>query len=89
MSRRELQRLTDDLGADAAFAEELRALGDDPGAWKREAAARGYELTMEEARGLSSSYRELSDDELEDVAGGWDGGGTGGTGGSSGGGGGG
>ena len=32
---------------------------------------KGYRLTMEEAISLSSSYQELSDDDLEDVAGGW------------------
>lgn len=85
-SRTDLQRLTEDLEADAALADEFRALGDDATAWHRQAASKGYQLTFEEASGLSSSYLDLSDEELEDVAGGWDGGGSGGTGSSGGGG---
>lgn len=78
MSRADLQRFTEDLEADTALAEEFRALGDDATAWHRQAAGKGYDLTLEEVGGLSSSYQELSDDELEQVAGGWDDTGSGG-----------
>lgn len=77
MSRADLQRFTDDLAADDALASEFGALGDDAEAWYRHAAGKGYDLTAEEAAGLCSSYLELSDDELEEVAGGWDGSGSG------------
>jgi predicted ribosomally synthesized peptide with nif11-like leader len=76
-SRTDLQRFTEELDADAALAGEFCALGNDPQAWHRQAASKGYNLTLEEAGALSSSYRELSDGELEDVAGGWDGSGSG------------
>lgn len=86
MSRADLQRFTEDLQTDAALAEEFGVLGDDPEAWRSQAAGKGYQLTTEEAGGLSASHRDLSDDELEDVAGGWDGSGSGsGSGGSGGG----
>ncbi len=71
MSRDHLRRFTERLGADQRLAEKFRALGDDPESWRKRAAGEGFELTAEEAGGLSSSYRELSDEELEDVAGGW------------------
>lgn len=86
MSGTDLQRFTEELDADAALAGEFCALGNDPEAWHRRAASKGYNLTLEEAGALSSSYRELSDDELEDVAGGWDGSGSGSGSGSGGGG---
>lgn len=73
MSRADLQRFAADLEADSRLADEFGALGDEPEEWHRLAVAKGYQLTFEEARGLSSSYEELSDDELEQVAGGWDG----------------
>jgi predicted ribosomally synthesized peptide with nif11-like leader len=80
MSRLELERFTADFERDRALAEEFTRLGDDAAAWLRLAADRGYRLTAEEAQGLSSSHRELSDDELENVAGGdWSQGGGGGT----------
>lgn len=77
MSRADLQRFTEDLRADAALAKEFGGLGDDPEAWRSQAASKGYQLTTDEAGGLSASHRDLSDDELEDVAGGWDGSETG------------
>lgn len=91
MSKPDLERFTADFERDPALAEAFAALGEDPESWARRARERGYELTVKEARGLVSSLRELTDDELEEVAGGWDGtsGGSGGTGGGSGGGGGG
>ena len=80
MSRVELERFTADLQDDSEVWEEFANLEDDPGAWVRRARARGYHLTLEEAEGLSSSYGELSVEDIEQVAGGWtgdDGGGGG------------
>lgn len=84
MSRPEVERFTADFAADPALAEAFTALGDDPEGWVRLAREKGYDLTLEEAQGLISSQQELSDDELEEVAGGWDGSGSG-TGGTTGG----
>lgn len=83
MSRPDLERFTAEFERDPALAERFAALGDDPEGWVRLARERGYDLTLDEARGLVSSRRELTDDELEQVAGGWDGsaGGGGGSGG--------
>jgi len=69
-----------DLDADPALADELRRVGPDPAARNRWAADRGYSVTAEELHELAEG--ELSDEELEQVAGGWDGtGGDDGTGG--------
>jgi predicted ribosomally synthesized peptide with nif11-like leader len=87
MSRLDLERFTTDYERDLALAEGFAAFGDDPAGWARLAREKGYEITLEEARGLLQGRRELSDDELDEVAGGWDGdtsGGTGGTGGGTG-----
>lgn len=73
MSTTELERFTADLRSDAGLAEEFTSLGDDPEAWVRWASAKGYRLSLEEATGLSSSYSELPDEDLEKVAGGWSG----------------
>lgn len=82
MSSSDLERFTTDLQNNPALADEFASLGEDPDAWVRRASMRGYHLTQEEASGLSSSYVELSDEDLEEVAGGWDsGGGSGGGGG--------
>lgn len=88
MKRPHVERFITDFERNPAVAQEFTALGDDPEGWVRLAQVKGYELTLDEARGLASGYRELSDDELEEVAGGWDGtGGSGGSGSSGGGGG--
>lgn len=77
MSREELQRFTQNLAADPDLADEFAKLGNAPEQWQREASRRGYELTLEEAKGLSASRYELSEEDLEEVAGGWDGSGSG------------
>lgn len=83
MSRRDLERLVADVQQNPDLFQRLRE-------WAQE---RGYEVTEEELSELRESHRELSDDELEQAAGGDDGwgtgtgGGTGGTGGTTGGGG--
>ncbi len=85
MSRFDLERFTTDYERDPALAEGFAELGDDPQGWARLAREKGYEITPDEAGSLLSSRRELSDDELDEVAGGWDGDTTGGSGGSGGG----
>ncbi|HET9229199.1 MAG TPA: Nif11-like leader peptide family natural product precursor [Thermoanaerobaculia bacterium] len=90
MSRPDLERLIADLRKHPHLLQELREHGSV--AWARD---RGYDVTREELMELMDGDRELSDDELEQAAGGDDGwgtgtgGGTGGTGGTTGGGGGG
>ncbi len=73
MSSVDAQRLMADLQTDSDLLDEFLALGSDIDGWVTLAASRGYSLTFEEAEGLSSSYEELSDDDLEEVAGGWSG----------------
>lgn len=74
MSRPDLIRFTEDFQNDLSLSDAFNSLGDDATAWCQLAAEKGYELSLDEAEGLISSYGELSDDELENVAGGWDGG---------------
>lgn len=68
MSRADLNRLLGDLRKTPDMLEELK--GTDPEAVIRWAGARGYDLTPGEAEELVASDRELSDDELEEAAGG-------------------
>ena len=78
MSRKDLVRFTDDFQNDLSLSDEFLSLGDDAAAWQALASEKGYELSFEEAESLIESYSELGDDELENVAGGWDGSGGGG-----------
>lgn len=73
MSRADLERLSADLESDMGLSEGFACLGNDVAAWVSRAQAKGYHLTNEEAAGLASSFDELSDDELDHVAGGWSG----------------
>ena len=70
MSRTELNRLLGDLQKTPDLLAELREVGKDPEAALRWAGARGYDLTNDEIEELVASDRELTDDELEDAAGG-------------------
>ena len=72
MSRFDLERFTADVEKDPGMADEISRLEGSPQALVRWAAERGYQLTLDEARALASSASELSDEELENVAGGWD-----------------
>lgn len=49
--------------------EELSAL--EPEALIQWAVVKGYVLTLEEACGFKADHQELSDEDLEQVAGGW------------------
>ena len=77
MSKADLQRLSAALDADPGLSEEFTSLGDDAALWMRHANTKGFHLTSEEAVGLASSFGELSDEDLEGVAGGWNGEGEG------------
>lgn len=72
MSRTELNRLLGDLQKTPDLLAELRDVGKEPEAAVRWAGANGYDLTLEEVEELVASDRELTDDELEDAAGGED-----------------
>lgn len=88
MSRADFERLTADLQKSPDLLNDLRSRIDDLGGSVQWARSRGYEVTQDELRELMDSDRELSDDELEEAAGGDWGEGTGGTTGTTGGGGG-
>jgi predicted ribosomally synthesized peptide with nif11-like leader len=70
MSQQEVDRFMSDLGRDPELLREFRRLADDLGEAVRWANARGYDFTRDEA---ATIYRrgELSDDDLDMVAGGW------------------
>lgn len=79
----EFQRLMADLRRHPDLLQDLGEIGDLERAvrWVHE---RGYKVDPEEIRELLASHRELSDDELEQAAGGDWGTGTGSTGGGGG-----
>lgn len=81
MSAADVDRLVRAIQKHPDLLAELRSL-DTPGRRLQWAREKGYPLTEEELEGLCESDQALSDDELEQVAGGDDGwGGTGGGGG--------
>jgi predicted ribosomally synthesized peptide with nif11-like leader len=71
MSRSEIDRFLSDLQNDAGLRQELAGLGQDMEACVRWANAKGYSFTLDEARALGGFDADLSDDDLEKVAGGW------------------
>lgn len=73
MSTAEFDRFLSDLQRDPELMEEFRSLSEDPQVWVRWAAAKGYEISQEEAADLEDTYSEISDDDLEQAAGGWSG----------------
>ncbi len=70
MRSAEFGRLLSDLQTDVELQEEFRRFGEDLEPTMRLAAAKGYRLTREEAEELVGSFEELSDDELDEAAGG-------------------
>jgi len=72
MSRFDLERFTADARKDPGMAGEISRMDADPRSLVQWAAEHGYRLTVDEAHGLASTVGELSDEELENVAGGWD-----------------
>lgn len=71
MSMAELDRLRASLDADLAFADAFWSLPEDPVGRAQWASGRGYDVTPDEVTTLEEG--ELTDDDLEMVAGGWDG----------------
>ena len=71
MSRREVDRFLSDLQNDAGLRQELAALGQDMEACVRWANAKGYMFTLEEVLESGVFESDLSEDDLEQVAGGW------------------
>jgi predicted ribosomally synthesized peptide with nif11-like leader len=78
MSSAEFERFLSDLQRDPELMEEFRSLAEDAQIWVRWASAKGYDITPEEAAELEETYSEISDDDLEQAAGGWSGDGGGG-----------
>ena len=74
MSTADLERLTTALQENSNLAEEFENLEDNPAAWVQLASTRGYIVTEQEVEGLCSGSEELSDEDLEEAAGGWSGG---------------
>jgi predicted ribosomally synthesized peptide with nif11-like leader len=72
MSRNDLERLLEDLRKDPSLMEDLKRRVHDRDMAMEWAREKGYILGREDLRALSESDRELSDDELEDAAGGDD-----------------
>jgi predicted ribosomally synthesized peptide with nif11-like leader len=70
MSRNDVKRLMRDLQRDPEILEELRQIGPNFEAVLKWTRAKDYDLTEAEIRDLLEPDRELSDDELEDAAGG-------------------
>lgn len=73
MSTAEFERFLSDLQRDPELMEEFRSLAEDPAIWVRWASAKGYEISQDEAAALEDTYSEISDDDLEQAAGGWSG----------------
>lgn len=72
MSRPELERLLEDVQRDPELREDFRNASEDSTRLAQWTVARGYELTDVEIADLVNSERELSDDDLENAAGGED-----------------
>ena len=72
MSMDDFDRLLGDLRTHTGLRSEFEQLGDTPAAWMSWAAAKGYTLRPENVARLQQAYGdEISDDDLEKVAGGW------------------
>jgi len=72
MSQSEITRLEKDLNHNPDLARRWAVVAPDPAAQARWARGEGYEVTAEEVA-LLSGTEELDVEELEKVAGGWDG----------------
>jgi len=70
MRSAEFERLLSDLRSNDALRGEFHRLGGDLEETMRLAAAKGYRLMRQEAEELRKSFEELSDEELDQAAGG-------------------
>jgi predicted ribosomally synthesized peptide with nif11-like leader len=71
MSKVDLERFQSCAQEEPRLLEEVTALAGDAEALVRWAATRGFDLTPAETEGLADSCGELSDEDLEQAAGGW------------------
>ena len=71
MSRSEVERFLSDLQKDAGLRQDFEKLGQDTDANILWANAKGYAFTRAQAEELGVFDADLSDDDLEQVAGGW------------------
>lgn len=71
MSAIALERLKIDLQQDPVLLEDFQTLDGNITEWISWAGQLGYELTGEEAEGLTEIHGELSEEDLEMAAGGW------------------
>lgn len=79
MSRADLERFIGDVRKRPDLLDEIKRVAHDAGAALRWAGERGYAMTQEEIAEIAGAGQELSDDELDQVAGGEDAWGSGGT----------
>ncbi len=70
MSRPDLDRLLDDARREPLLLADLRTRLGDADELVRWAEGKGYDLDLEEITDLQDSERELSDEELDQAAGG-------------------
>ena len=75
-AQHEIERFGRDVASSEAFREELKVFGSDPEAVVRHANAKGYDFTYSDLTTLVPLDGQLSDSQLEGVAGGlsvlWD-----------------
>ena len=70
MSKAEVQRFTDDLKTDAALKDAVKAVGNEAELIEL-AKGKGYDFTLDELKAFAETMKgELSEEELERVAGG-------------------
>jgi hypothetical protein len=70
MKSAEFERLLSNLRSDEALRGEFERLAGDREQTMRLAAVKGYGLSPEEGHELAQSFRELSDEDLDQAAGG-------------------
>ncbi|MEM7482097.1 MAG: Nif11-like leader peptide family RiPP precursor [Acidobacteriota bacterium] len=68
MTNTDLIRFQQDLGRDAALRAEFESLAEDLATWSVWARSKGYDLSPDD---LADLNEEISDDDLDEVAGGW------------------
>jgi predicted ribosomally synthesized peptide with nif11-like leader len=69
MSTPEIERFSKDVAGNESLRGELKAIGTDKGAIVAFANSKGYKFSLQEMDALAQSY-ELSDQDLQNVAGG-------------------
>jgi predicted ribosomally synthesized peptide with nif11-like leader len=79
MSRADLERFLGDVRKQPDLLDEIKRAAHNAGAALHWAGERGYAMTPEEIAEVAGADQELSDDDLEQVAGGDDAWGSGGT----------